>query len=170
MTKTPEQQQQLSDALEPAVHVVDDQDDGTLEQAGDEPAKEEPAVQLDHLTRRNLWCSRLEKTPSREQCNSSWNDSGSRKKPNVDSDVPELDLQIEHLTDVAVMSGTTAWKRSNSWFTTCCNLCSVCSSDRLLFSNVRCLCSNSASGRACNARTSHLPARMLTTKRCGQLL
>ena len=45
MTKTPEQQQ-LSDAPEPAVQVVDDQDDGTVEQAGDEPAKEEPAVQL----------------------------------------------------------------------------------------------------------------------------
>ena len=41
MTKTPEQQQ-LSDAPEPAVQVVDDQDDGTVEQAG-----EEPAVQLD---------------------------------------------------------------------------------------------------------------------------
>ena len=27
--------------------VVDDQDDGTVEQAGDEPAQEEPAVQLD---------------------------------------------------------------------------------------------------------------------------
>ena len=45
MTKTPEQQ--LSDAPELAFQVVDDQDDGTVEQAGDEPAKEEPAVQLD---------------------------------------------------------------------------------------------------------------------------
>ena len=59
MTKTPELQQ-LSEAPELAVQVVDDQDDGTVEQAGedpvvqlddgqagDEPAKEEPAVRLD---------------------------------------------------------------------------------------------------------------------------
>ena len=38
MTKKP-QQQQLSDALEPAVQVVDDQDDGTVEHAGDQPKK-----------------------------------------------------------------------------------------------------------------------------------
>ena len=48
MTKTPELQQ-LSDAPEPAVQVVDDQDDEPLdvEHAGDEPAKEEPGVRLD---------------------------------------------------------------------------------------------------------------------------
>ena len=37
MTKTPEQQQ-LSDAPEPAVPVVDDRDDGPVEQAGDSSA------------------------------------------------------------------------------------------------------------------------------------
>ena len=46
--------------------------------------------------RRNLWRTRLQRTASREQCDSSWNESGSRMKPNVDTDVPVLGLQIEH--------------------------------------------------------------------------
>ena len=48
--------------------------------------------------------------------------------------------------------------------------CSVCSSDRRRFSNLRCLCSNRASERACSASTSRLPLRTLTTKRCCQFL
>ena len=53
VTKTPEQQQ-LSDAPEPAVQVVSNKDDAaqsaqpeTAEQAGDAPVEAEPAVQMD---------------------------------------------------------------------------------------------------------------------------
>ena len=66
-----------------------------------------------HSMRRNLWCSRLQRTASREQCDPSWNESGSRKKLNVDTEVPVLGLQNEHranedratiFSDVAVLS------------------------------------------------------------------
>ena len=75
-----------------------------------------------HSMRRNLWCSHLQRTASGEQCDSSWNESVSRKKPRR-----------------------------------CCarrDICSACSSDRIRFSSFRCLCSNSASERACCTRSS----------------
>ena len=101
-----------------------------------------------HSTKRNmsccLWCSRLKRTASRERYGSSWNISGSREKPNVDSDVPELDLQIEHLADDVASAAPAPVIAS--------------------------LISNSASERVCSTRISRLPSRTLTTERCDQFL
>ena len=45
-------------------------------------------------TKRNQWCNRrrLRRTASLEPCDSSWKESGSRKNPNVDTNVPVLFL------------------------------------------------------------------------------
>ena len=153
MTKTLEQQQ-LSDAPEPAV-------------------KEEPAVQLDEApldeTQPVVQSPREDRISRAVRLELERLQFEKGELGHVDSDVPELYLLIEHLTDVAVFSGTSAWKPTNSWFTTRRDPCSVCSSDRIRFSNFRCLCSKSASERVCSARTSHPPSRTLTAKRCGQL-
>ena len=183
VTKTP-QQQQLSDAPEPAAQVVSDhyvsQKPLSKLATRQRQQSQQYSWTKNHSTRRNLWCSRLQKTASREQCDSSWNESGSRMKPNVDTNVPVLGLQIEHrenedrasiFSDVAVLPiETSAWKRTNSKFTTRRDLCSACSSNRIRFSSFRCLCSNSSSERVCSTRTSHLPSSTSITKRCGQLL
>ena len=47
-----------------------------------------------HTMRRNLWRSRLQRTASREPYDSSWRESGSRKRPNVDTALPMHGLQI----------------------------------------------------------------------------
>ena len=106
MTKSTAQSQQQSQSLLVKLGLLGP------EHAGDEPARENPAAQLDV---EQAGAVPLDEAPldetqrCRAACGaaaskepplgSSWNVSGSRKKPNVDSEVPELDLQIEHLTE-----------------------------------------------------------------------
>ena len=88
-----------------------------VEHVGDELAKEVPAVRLDTAPLDET--QPVVQTPREDRISRAvrleLEQFRFEKEAKRDSDVPELDLQIEKLNDVAVFSGTSAWKRTNSW-------------------------------------------------------